>query len=94
MTTQTPFSSNLITKEPILTYGQRGVDAWWKQNREILQGKTNLTVLQLPQETTKALSVMVERTLDLSCNIEDGQLMMMGKTGTVIVEPIVLQEAH
>ena len=73
----------------VMLYGTN-TDAWWKENRGTLIHKTNLTVIQLPPSATKAMAALVERTIQLTCNIEDGQIWLISEAGTVHIEPVCL----
>jgi len=60
----------------LYTYGGRGADQWWKDNRMTLDRLTNLTVVNVPEAGTRALSTLAQRTMDLHCTIQDGQMLM------------------
>lgn len=54
-------------------YG-RGHEVWWQNQRKAVIKLDNLTVVQLDAEVTRALADMAERTMQLQCNIEDGDI--------------------
>jgi uncharacterized protein YaeQ len=75
----------------VITYGRHcTVDLWWRQNKSELSQRKNLTVIQLPAEATQAMAALADRTMHLSCNIEDEQISLMNETVTVIIEPVFL----
>ena len=43
----------------IYTYGGRGADLWWEQSRATLERSKNLTVMNLPLDTSRALAAPV-----------------------------------
>lgn len=49
-------------------------DLWWKQTERSLARLTNLSVLQLPVATGQALAALVQRTMDLQCLVQDGEV--------------------
>lgn len=72
----------------LYTYGARGVDVWWKQNGGLLAGLANLAVWQVPHEASQALAKLADRTMRLTCTIQEGQIWMADASDTV---PVVLQ---
>ena len=59
----------------VYAYG-RAADVWWDGNRKGLQRLDALTVVQLAPDTTRALADMAERTMQLQCNIQDGDIWL------------------
>ena len=66
----------------LFTYG-RTADVWWNQNRSKLQRLNNLTVLNLPTETTLALAKLACRNMQLQYTRQEGDLMMTSDTGMI-----------
>ena len=73
----------------VISYG-RAANIWWNENRDKLQRLDNLTVLNLPTETTQALAALASRTMQLQCTIQEGHIMMTSDAGMIEVEPKVL----
>ena len=73
----------------LILYGAH-TELWWKKNQRDFITKANLTVLSLPYESTQALAAMAERSLSLTCSIEDGIIMMMGPQSSVNIIPTKL----
>ena len=74
----------------VISYG-RPAHIWWNENRDKLQRLKNLTVLNLPTETSLALAALASRTMQLQCTIQEGHIMMTSDAGMIEVEPKVLQ---
>lgn len=74
----------------VLSYGGRSVDLWWSQTRAQLERLQNLTVLALPPAATQALARVAARTMKLQCNIQEGQVSVIGGSDIVDLEPAVL----
>lgn len=74
----------------VITYGGRTADIWWNQNRGKLEKQGNLTVLDVMSETTKALANMALRNMQLSCTIQDGQILLAGESAVLEISPTVL----
>ena len=59
---------------------------WWKQLANKVERAKNLTVVNLPSETTAALEKMAQRNMQLQCTIQDGQIWLTDGVETVQVE--------
>ncbi len=58
----------------VYTYGGRGADIWWNQNGSKLERLNNLTVINLSEATSNGLATLVQRTMQLQCTIQDGEI--------------------
>ena len=70
----------------VYTYGGRSADIWWEQNSGNLERIKNLTVMNLPLDTSRALAKLVQRSMQLHCTIQDGQIWLADNAGRVQVE--------
>lgn len=68
-------------------------DVWWKQIASKLTRLANLTVLQLPVETTGALAALADRSMRLQCMIQDGEIWLNSDRGNVQVKRVSLLPA-
>ena len=59
---------------------------WWKQIEDKLTRLKNLTVLQLPAETSQALAALAERTMQLQCLVQDGEVWVSTEGARIQVE--------
>lgn len=74
----------------LYTYGGRGADLWWEQNRDKLERADNLTVLNLPLDGSRALAKLAQRNMQLQCTIQEGQVWMGdGKAAVQVVLSVV-----
>jgi uncharacterized protein YaeQ len=69
-------------------------DVWWKQIASKLTRFANLTVLQLPAETSQALAALAERNMRLQCMVQDGEIWINTDKENVPVKLISLQAAR
>ena len=69
----------------LLTYGGRSAELWWEQNRSKLERQQNLSVIDLPH--TEALAGLAARGMQVSCNVQDGQLWFSSEAGSVEITP-------
>jgi uncharacterized protein YaeQ len=74
----------------VVLYGGRVADMWWDQNSKGLLKLNNLTVINLPE--TQALAGIAERSMNISCTVQDGQILLSHDAGSVEITPILLKE--
>ncbi|BBJ00092.1 hypothetical protein FGKAn22_17840 [Ferrigenium kumadai] len=77
----------------VYCYGGRVADMWFAQNSAQLERQKNLTIINLPPESTQALAELAQRTMNLQCTIQDGQVWLGDGDASVQVERVVLKEA-
>lgn len=70
----------------LLTYGGRSADMWWDQNSKALLKLDNLTVINLPE--TEKLANAISRNIDISCTIQDNEMLISHDTGSFTLFPI------
>jgi uncharacterized protein YaeQ len=70
----------------IYSYGGRAADLWWEQTRGRLDRTTNLTVVNLPLAATQALANLAQRTMQLQCTIQEGQIWFANSEQRVEVD--------
>lgn len=74
----------------LVLYGGRVADMWWNQNSKALLKQNNLTVINLPD--TLEIANVASRSLNISCTIQDGQILIGHETGTIEISPVTLKE--
>ena len=72
------------------TYGGRVADVWWEQNRAVLEKLPNLTVYRIAPESTQALADLANRSMNLQCTIQDGEMLVTGEGEAVTIEPLLV----
>jgi len=72
----------------VYTYGGRAASLWWDQNREGLQSLRNLSVIELPAESTQALGALAQRNMRLQCTIQDGLVWIDDGNSHVQIQPV------
>lgn len=70
----------------LYTYGGRGADIWWSQNKSKLERIGNLTVINLSEASSHGLAKMAQRNMQLQCTIQDGEIWMADQDGTTPIE--------
>ena len=74
----------------VMTYGGRIADMWWNQNSKNLVKLNNLTVINLPE--TQALASLAARGMNISCTIQDSQILVSHDGGSFNITPTILKE--
>jgi uncharacterized protein YaeQ len=59
---------------------------WWGQIGSRIERAKNLTVFNLPSATSLALAQLAQRSMQLQCTIQDGQIWITGNDETVQIE--------
>ena len=77
----------------VLAYGGRAVDVWWAKDQAAFERLSNLTVLAVSDEDCSALAALAERSMDLACTIQDGQLWLSAGETTVLIQPRLIKGA-
>lgn len=78
-------------KVMLYTYGGKIADIWYEENRARLATLKNLGIFNLPAYSTEKMAAMVQRTMDLQCTVQDGQIWFSGGEETVQIEPVMLR---
>ena len=77
---------NRSERVKVYCYGGRAADVWLRQNLGALEKLRNLTLINLPAESTKALVDLVQPSMKLHCTIQDGQVWLGNGALSVQVE--------
>lgn len=75
----------------VYSYGGRVADNWFTQNRAQFERQKNLSIINLPPESTRDLPKLVQRTMNLQCTIQDGQVWLSDGENSIEVERIKLR---
>lgn len=68
----------------IYMFVQNSAEAWWKQMENSLKRFKNLSVVLLKMDGN--IESLLERGMSLQCNISDGELNIMNKEQTILVQ--------
>lgn len=79
-------------KVAVVLYGGRTADMWWSQNSKALLKLDNLSVINLPD--TEALTDAAERSMNISCTIQDGEMLVSHDKGSFSLQPQLLKTAN
>jgi len=76
----------------VYIYGGRVAEMWFAQNSGQFERLKNLTVINLPSESTRAIAKLAQRTMQLQCTIQDGQVWLSDGNDSVQVERVMLKQ--
>lgn len=71
----------------VLAYGARAVDVWWQKDEAAFAKLPNLVVLALAADDSRALAGLADRSMSLSCTIQDGQIWFAAGETTLAITP-------
>jgi uncharacterized protein YaeQ len=77
----------------VVVYGGNAAGIWWKGVATKLTRLSNLTVLNLPAEATRALAELAQRSMRLGVTIQEGHVLVAGEQGTVNLQVEVWRKA-
>jgi uncharacterized protein YaeQ len=75
----------------VLAYGGRAAEIWWEKQGAGIRKIANAKVLNVPVDQAAALTALAERSMQIQCTVQDGQLWFSAGDESVLVEPIVLK---
>jgi uncharacterized protein YaeQ len=78
----------------VYCYGGRVAELWYTKDSLQFARQKNLTIINLPVESTRELAKLAQRTMNLQCTIQDGQVWLSDGEISVQVERTVLKAAE
>lgn len=73
----------------LYSYGGRGADIWWQKICPKLQRFHNLSVIELPEASSKELANLAERNMQLQCTIQDGEIWLNSGGQSCSISPLI-----
>jgi uncharacterized protein YaeQ len=73
----------------VVLYGGRIADMWWENNKKALLKQNNLTVINLLD--TQEIADIASRGMEISCTIQDKEMMLGHASGSVDIKPVILK---
>ena len=58
----------------VYCYGGRSAQMWYDQNSAQFSRQKNLTIINIPQESSRAIALMAQKNMQLQCNIQEGEV--------------------
>ena len=77
----------------VLVYSYSSVsNIWWNQTGSRVERAKNLKVVNIPAEASQALAALAQRTMQLQCTIQDGQVWLGANEDMVLIEPETIKD--
>ncbi len=77
----------------VLVYSYSSVsNIWWNQTGSRVERAKNLKVVNIPAEASQALAALAQRTMQLQCTIQDGQVWLGANEDMVLIEPDTIKD--
>ena len=77
---------NRAAKVIVYSYGGRAAQIWWDQLHNKAARFANLSVCNVPDTAVESLGELVQRSMRLQCNIQDGQIWLSDQERSIQVE--------
>jgi len=77
----------------VLAYGGQKADLWWAQNADALARCANLAVVAMPPQASAELAALAQRSMALSCTVQDGHVWIGSDAGGASFELRRLKDA-
>jgi uncharacterized protein YaeQ len=76
------------SKQVVLyTYGENTQSVWWQKNQQKLSSYTNLTIYSLAFEVTHQMAKMVDRSMNLTVTVQDGEIWLSNEQTSIHILP-------
>lgn len=77
----------------VLVYSYSSVsNIWWNQTGSRVERAKNLKVVNIPAQASQALAALAQRTMQLQCTIQDGQIWLGANEDMVLIEPETIKD--
>ena len=76
----------------IYCHSGHGAELWWEKHRGNLERFDNLTVINLPLAAVQALGKLTERSMQLQCTVQDGEIWLSKDSDSVTVVPEIWKQ--
>ncbi|MDR6396281.1 YaeQ family protein [Herbaspirillum seropedicae] len=79
--------------ERVIVYSYSSVSKiWWNQTGSRVERAKNLKVVNIAAEASQALAALAQRTMQLQCTIQDGQVWLGANENMVLIEPQTIKD--
>ncbi len=76
----------------VIIYSYSSVsNIWWNQTGSRVERAKNLTVINIDADTSQALAKLAQRSMQLQCSIQDGQIWLGSNEDMVQIDPQVIK---
>lgn len=75
----------------VYAFGGRTADIWWQKTAKDLARLDNLSVFAIPGAASLALAALAQRSMRLSCTIQEGEAWLSDGEASVQITPMPLK---
>jgi len=76
----------------VIVYSYSSVsNIWWNQTGSRVERAKNLSVINIDADTSQALARLAQRSMQLQCTIQDGQIWLGSNADMVQIDPQVIK---
>lgn len=76
----------------VIVYSYSSVsNIWWNQTGSRVERAKNLSVINIDADTSQALARLAQRSMQLQCTIQDGQIWLGSNEDMVQIDPQVIK---
>ena len=73
----------------VYPYSGNSAEIWWEQNHRSIEKLDKVGVVNIPAESAEALGRLAQRTMQLQCTVQDGELWFTDGSTSLQVVPVV-----
>ncbi|EJN06043.1 YaeQ family protein [Herbaspirillum sp. YR522] len=79
--------------DKVIVYSYSSVSGiWWNQTGSRVERAKNLKVVNIDADASQALAALAQRSMQLQCTIQDGQVWLGANENMVLIEPQVIKD--
>ena len=75
----------------VYSYGGQRARLWWSQAGGKLERADNLTVIEVPAQSSQSMARLARRNMRLQYTIQEGQVLLTDGQGAVTIEPLIVK---
>jgi uncharacterized protein YaeQ len=77
----------------IYCHSGHSAELWWQKNRDKLERFSNLTVMNIDAAASQSLARLAQRSMQLQCTIQDGQIWLGDADASVQVDLTIWKQS-
>lgn len=79
--------------DKVIVYSYSSVsNIWWNQTGSRVERAKNLRVVNIDADASQALAALAQRSMQLQCTIQDGQIWLGANENMVLIEPQIIKD--
>lgn len=79
--------------DKVIVYSYSSVsNIWWNQTGSRVERAKNLKVVNIDADASQTLAALAQRSMQLQCTVQDGQIWLGANENMVLIEPQVIKD--